>query len=164
MKIAIGADHRGCEAAARIAERMEKAGHEVVRAGAFSETSSDYPDPAYQAARQVGAGEVERGMLICGSGIGMSIAANKVRGVRAALVHDELSAEMSRAHNDANVLCLSADLLGPRLIDKIVDLWMKTPFEGGRHQRRVDKIRAIEEGRSPYDAGGIGASTKAPIG
>jgi ribose 5-phosphate isomerase B len=164
MRIAIGADHRGCEAAARVSERMEKAGHEVIRAGTFSEAPSDYPDPAYEVAAKVGGGAVDRGMLICGSGIGMSIAANKVRGVRAALVHDELSAEMSRAHNDANVLCLSADLLGPRLIDKIVDLWMETPFEGGRHARRVNKIKAIEEGRAPYDAGGVGAAGEAPIG
>lgn len=164
MKIAIGADHRGCGAATRVTELLEKMGQEVVRAGTFSEEPSDYPDPAYEVAARVGAGEVDRGMLICGSGIGMSIAANKVRGVRAALVHDELSAEMSRAHNDANVLCLSADLLGPKLIDKIVDLWMKTPFEGGRHERRVKKIRAIEEGRAPYDAGGVGTAGEAPIG
>lgn len=164
MKISIGADHRGCDAATRIAERLEKAGHEVQRAAEFSPQSSDYPDPAYRVASQVGRGEVERGMLICGSGIGMSIAANKVRGVRAALVHDELSAEMSRAHNDANVLCLSADLLGPRLIDKIVDLWMNTPFEGGRHARRVGKIRAIEEGAAPYEAGGVGAPPGAQTG
>jgi len=164
MKIAIGADHRGCEAATRVAAHLKKAGHEIVQAGTFSEEPSDYPDPAYEVASKVGTGVVDRGMLICGSGIGMSIAANKVRGVRAALVHDELSAEMSRAHNDANVLCLSADLLGPRLIDKIVDLWMKTPFEGGRHERRVNKIKAIEEARAPYDAGGVGAAGKAPIG
>lgn len=162
MKIAIGADHRGCEAAGRIADRLAKAGHEVVRVGEFSETPSDYPDPAYGVATQVGRGETPFGMLVCGSGIGMSIAANKVRGVRAALVHDELTAEMARAHNDANVLCLSADLMGPRLIDKVVDIWMQTPFEGGRHERRVNKIRAIEEGRAPYDAGGVASPPEAP--
>jgi len=92
---------------------------------------------------------VERGILICGSGIGMSIAANKVGGVRAALVHDEVSADMSRRHNNANVICLPADMLGPRIIDRIVKTWLDTPFEGGRHERRVQKIAAIERGDSP---------------
>ena len=89
------------------------------------------------------------GILVCGSGIGMCIAANKVKGVRAALVHDELTAEMSRGHNDANVLCLSADLLGQRLIEKIAEVWLGTAFQGGRHERRVRKIAAIENGQDP---------------
>lgn len=149
MKIAIGADHRGCEVAQRVGDRLKDAGHEIVYLSDLGARSSDYPDAAWAVGKAVGEGRAERGVLACGSGIGMSIAANKVHGVRAALVHDELSAEMSRAHNDANVICLSADLLGPRLIDKIIDLWMKTPFEGGRHARRVAKIAAIEHGEAP---------------
>jgi ribose 5-phosphate isomerase B len=152
MKIAIGTDHRGCEIGQRVGERLRAAGDEVLFLSDLEAKSSDYPDAAWAVGRAVGDGRVERGVLVCGSGIGMSIAANKVPGVRAALVHDELSAEMSRAHNDANVLCLSADLLGARLIDKIVDLWMKTAFEGGRHARRVAKISAIEHGCEPEKA------------
>jgi ribose 5-phosphate isomerase B len=149
VKVAIGADHRGCGVAERIIERIEKAGHQVVRVGTIGPEASDYPDAAWGVGQAVRSGEVERGILACGSGIGMSIAANKIPGVRAALVHDELTGEMSRAHNNANVLCLSADLLGPKLIDKIVDIWMGTPFEGGRHERRVRKIAAIERGDPP---------------
>ena len=97
----------------------------------------------------IASGQADRGILLCGSGIGMSIAANKVKGVRAALVHDELTAEMSRSHNDANVVCMSADLLGQKLIEKIVEIWLTTPFQGGRHERRVKKIHAIENGVDP---------------
>jgi ribose 5-phosphate isomerase B len=109
----------------------------------------DYPDMAYPVATAVATGDAQRGILICGSGIGMSIAANKVKGVRAALVHDEIGAEMSRRHNDANVLCLAADLLGVRLIERIIGIWLATEFEGGRHARRVSKITAIEQGHNP---------------
>ena len=97
--------------------------------------------------RKVASGEVERGILICGSGIGMCIVANKIPGVRAAPCHDDLSAEMSRRHNDLNVLCLSADMLGERLIDRLVEVWLTTAFEGGRHSKRIEKIAEIE--RSP---------------
>ena len=99
--------------------------------------------------KAVAEGRADLGLLICGTGIGMSIAANKIPGVRAAVVHDELTAQISRSHNDANVLCLSADLLGHRLIEQIVETWIKTPFEGGRHARRVHKIEAIERGEDP---------------
>jgi ribose 5-phosphate isomerase B len=92
----------------------------------------------------VSTGEVDRGILLCGSGIGMCIAANKIPGVRAAPCHDDLSAEMSRRHNDLNVLCLSADMLGERLIDRLVEVWLSTPFEGGRHSRRIEKITELE--------------------
>ena len=92
-------------------------------------------------------GEVDRGILLCGSGIGMCIAANKIPGVRAAPCHDDLSAEMSRRHNDLNVLCLSADMLGERLIDRLVEVWLSTPFEGGRHSRRIEKINELEQAR-----------------
>jgi len=101
--------------------------------------------------KAIATGDAERGVLICGTGIGMCIAANKVKGVRAALAHDELTAQISRTHNDANVLCLSADLLGQRLIEKIVESWLATPFQGGRHERRLKEIAAIEEGKDPKD-------------
>ncbi|MFG0257949.1 MAG: ribose 5-phosphate isomerase B [Phycisphaerales bacterium JB043] len=149
MKIAIGVDHRGCQLGTRIAEELTGLGHTVITKGEFSCESSDYPDAAYEVASSVGRGEVERGVLVCGSGIGMSIAANKVRGVRAALVNDELGARMSRAHNDANVLCLSSDLMGPTVPGELLRVWLETEFEGGRHARRVEKIARIEAKESP---------------
>src|SRR5207248_8765418 len=109
--------------------------------------SVDYVDYALKVAREVGEGRVGRGILIDGTGIGMAIASNKVRGVRAAPCHDSITAELSRSHNDANVLCLSADLLGEELIERMVKIWLETPFEGGRHARRVEKIMKFEEGR-----------------
>ncbi len=145
MRIAIGSDHRGYAVKAKIIELLKRLSHEVVDVGTHSTDSVDYPDLAHQVAAQVGAGEVERGILICGSGIGMAIAANKVAGVRAAPCHDDLTAEMSRRHNDLNVLCLSADMLGEKLIDRMVEIWLSTPFEGGRHARRVEKISQLEQ-------------------
>lgn len=153
MKLALGADHRGVGATRLLADRLRSMNHEVVVVGNMQGEMCDYPDPAWQVGQMIRKGEVDRGVLLCGSGIGMCIAANKVPGVRAALVHDELTAEMSRSHNDANVLCLSADLLGQRLIEKIVDVWMTTSFMAGRHERRVKKITAIEEGRDPATSG-----------
>jgi ribose 5-phosphate isomerase B len=144
MKIAIGCDHRGFEVKTKVMELVAKLGHEVTDAGAFGGDSCDYPDVAADVARKVSSGEVERGILICGSGIGMCIAANKIPGVRAAPCHDDLTAEMSRRHNDLNVLCLSADMLGERLIDRLVEVWLNTPFEGGRHSRRIEKITELE--------------------
>jgi len=144
MIVAIGADHRGCEATQRLADFLKKEGHETLVPRELSEESVDYPDYAAAVGREVASGAAERGVLVCGSGIGMSIAANKINGVRAALVGDELGARMSRAHNDANVLCLSADLLSESDIEDIVRVWLAEPFEGGRHQRRVDKIMALE--------------------
>lgn len=144
MRIALGADHRGCSVARHLARTLEKAGHEVIVPTELSEESVDYPDYAAAVGRAVVSGQADRGVLACGSGIGMSIAANKVRGVRAALVHDELSAQRSRAHNNANVLCLAADLDSPAMMDRLVSVWLETDFEGGRHQRRVEKIAAIE--------------------
>ena len=145
MKIAIGSDHRGFDAKKRIMALLEKLGHEVTDVGPFGNESVDYPDFALQVANAVGAGQVDRGILICGTGIGMCIAANKVRGVRAAPCHDSITAEMSRRHNNSNVLCLSADLLGEELIERMVRIWLQTEFEGGRHARRVDKITRFEE-------------------
>ncbi len=144
MRIAIGSDHRGCAIRSKVIESVQRLGHEVEDVGTFSPDAVDYPDVAAEAARKVSTGEVERGILICGTGLGMCIAANKVQGVRAAPCHDDLTAEMSRRHNDTNVLCLSADLLGARLIDRMIELWLSTPFEGGRHARRIDKIVQLE--------------------
>lgn len=145
MKIAIGSDHRGVEIKQRIISLLQRLGHEVLDMGPASSESVDYPDYAFQVAKAVSERRVDRGILICGTSIGMCIAANKVHGVRAAPCHDSITAEMSRRHNDANVLCLSADLLGGELVDRMVKIWLETDFEGGRHARRVDKITRFEE-------------------
>lgn len=146
MKIMIGSDHRGFNVKQRLVSLMQSLGHEVSDLGvANGDASVDYPDFAFEVARGVGIGVVERGILICGTGIGMCIAANKVHGVRAACCHDLITAEMSRRHNDANVLCLSADMLGEELIDRMARIWLTTEFEAGRHQRRVDKIVKFEQ-------------------
>lgn len=144
MKIAIGSDHRGYDVKKRLIAFLGNLGHEVVDVGADGNESVDYPDYANQVAQRVSKQQVDRGILICGTSIGMCITANKVRGVRAAPCHDSITAEMSRRHNDANVLCLSADLLGEELIDRMVRIWLETDFEGGRHARRVEKIAKIE--------------------
>ncbi len=144
MKIAIGSDHRGYESKTRIVSILNQLGHEVHDVGPHSRDSVDYPDFAFEVARAVSEGRADRGILICATGIGMCIAANKVHNVRAAPCHDCITAEMSRRHNDANVLCLSADLLGEELIDRMVRIWLETPFEGGRHARRVEKITRFE--------------------
>lgn len=144
MRIAIGSDHRGYETKKRLVAFVRALGHEVIDVGCTGSESVDYPDFAFQVAVAVSNKEVDRGILICGTSIGMCIAANKVKGVRAAPCHDSITAEMSRRHNDANVLCLSADLLGVELIDRMVRLWLDTEFEGGRHARRVEKILNYE--------------------
>jgi ribose 5-phosphate isomerase B len=146
MKIAIGSDHRGFEVKGRIIALLERLGHEIFDMGPTSGESVDYPDFAFQVATAVSSGNVDRGILICGTGIGMCIAANKVRGVRAAPCHDSITAEMSRRHNNANVLCLSADLLGGELLDRMVRIWLDANFDEGRHARRVDKINRFELG------------------
>ena len=144
MRLAIGSDHRGFDSKHRVVEWLKQAGHEIKDVGTDQAESADYPDFARIVGGQVSSGEAERGILICGSGIGMSIAANKVHGVRAALCHNSQSAEMSRRHNDANVLCLSADSLDEEQMQPIVQTWLSTEFEGGRHARRVGKIAEIE--------------------
>lgn len=154
MKIAIGADHRGFELLPKIVMELQSLGCQVQEQAMSADRTCDYPDMAYPVARAVSRGEAERGVLLCGTGIGMCITANKVTGVRAAVVYDEISADMSRRHNDANVLCLPADLLGPRVIEKIVNIWVTTEFEGGRHARRVEKINAIENGGDPQSVSG----------
>ncbi len=145
MQIAIGSDHRGRAIRSKVIQLVKELGHEVFDVGADGSEPVDYPDVAKAVAQRVSREDVDRGILICGTGLGMCIAANKVAGVRAAPCHDDLTAEMSRRHNDLNVLCLSADLLGERLIDRMVEIWLTTPFEGARHARRVQKIRDIEK-------------------
>jgi ribose 5-phosphate isomerase B len=144
MKIVIGSDHRGVEIKRRLIDQLRSSGHDVLDVGSDSAESVDYPDYAYEVAKRVGHGDMERGLLICGTGIGMCIAANKVHGIRAASCQDVLTAEMSRRHNDANVLCLSADLVGEEQMTKMIRLFLETPFDGGRHARRVEKIAKIE--------------------
>lgn len=144
MKIAVGSDHRGAAVKQRIVPLLQQLGHEVVDMGPEGTTSVDYPDFAFPVAQAVGSGKVDRGILICGTGIGMCIAANKVNGVRAAPCHDSITAELSRSHNDSNVMCLSGDLLGEELIERMIRIWLTTPFEAGRHARRVEKIMRFE--------------------
>jgi ribose 5-phosphate isomerase B len=156
MRIAISSDHRGAQAAARLRDTLVQAGHQVtVMNPQAGDKACDYPDAAYPVALAVTQGQADFGVLICGTGIGMSIAANKVAGIRAALVHDEIGADLSRRHNDANVLCLSADMVGKRSMDRIVVKWVATPFEGGRHARRLAKIAAIEQGLDPGQVAGV---------
>ncbi len=145
MRIALGSDHRGLQVRARLAPLLERLGHEVSDFGTHESGSIDYPDIAALVANEVASHHVDRGILVCGTGIGMAIAANKFPGIRAATVHDEFEAEMCRRHNDVNVLCLSADGLGERNIDSLITIWLKTEFEGGRHARRLEKIADLEK-------------------
>ncbi len=144
MRVAIGSDHRGVRLRARLAEFIRSMGEEVIDLGTCSTEEVDYPDIAEAVARMVSSGEAQRGILICGTGLGMCIAANKFPGVRAAPCYDDLTAELSRRHNDLNVLCLSGDIVGEKLADHLVEIWLRTPFEGGRHLRRLNKIAELE--------------------
>ncbi len=154
MRIAVGSDHRGYSVRNHIIEFLTQLGHEVIDVGTDTADTVDYTDIAAKAAKEVGSGRAEMGILVCGTGLGMSIAANKFAGIRAAPCHDALTAEMSRRHNDLNMLCLSADLLGEKLIDRMVKLWINTPFDGGRHTRRIEQITKIErEIRAQRDKG-----------
>jgi ribose 5-phosphate isomerase B len=146
MKIAIGSDHAGFELKQKVAPWLEGAGHEVVDVGTGSDESTDYPLYAASAARLVAGGEADRAVLVCGSGVGVSIVANKVDGVRAVNAHDPEEAEMSRRHNDANVLALAGRRLQEEDAGAIVERFLATDFEGGRHQRRVDQIADVEQG------------------
>ena len=145
MKIAIASDHRGYDAKRKLIPMLKQKGHQVEDFGCESGSSCDYPDFAVPASKSVVAGTHEVGIMLDGSGIGMSIAANKVKGVRAALVHDEVTARRSREHNHCNVLCLGTDLLSEAQINKIVEIFLGTSFADGRHTRRLDKIRQLEE-------------------
>jgi RpiB/LacA/LacB family sugar-phosphate isomerase len=143
----VGSDHAAVAAKQVVIDELRDAGLDVRDVGASSDQSVDYPDYAAAVAEAVSSGEAERGVLLCGSGIGMSIVANKFDGVRAALVHDVQTAELSRQHNDANILVLGGRLLDDNELRAIVRAWLSTDFEGGRHQRRLDKIRALERRR-----------------
>jgi len=151
MKVAVGSDHRGFDAKEVVKALIVQMGHECVDFGTDGTSPVDYPDLAFVVAKAVSTKQVDRAILICATGLGMSIAANKVKGIRAALCHDELSAKIARDHNDTNVLCLSGDQIGEVVLRKTVEAWISTEFSGGRHQRRVNKIKAIEEGRDPRE-------------
>jgi len=146
--VAVACDHAAVSAKRVVIDALDSLGCEVCDFGADGTESVDYPDYAVKVGEAVSSGEAARGILLCGTGIGMAIAANKVSGVRAALVHDVTTARMSRLHNDANVLVLGGGMLGDRVIREIVATWMVTEFEGGRHQRRVDKINALDDSAS----------------
>lgn len=145
MKISVGSDHGGYALKQEIAEYLRQQGHEVVDCGCYSTESCDYPDFGAAAAKAVASGQCDRGVVICSTGIGISIAANKVPGIRCALCGDIYSAEMTRRHNNANVLAMGAHLTAPVLAKKILDVFLSTEFEGGRHQRRIDKIDHIND-------------------
>jgi ribose 5-phosphate isomerase B len=145
MRIAVGSDHAGFELKQQLAEHIEASGHKVVDLGAHDSVSVDYPDYGSAVGRAVVGGEVDLGVAVCGSGIGICIAANKVSGVRAATVHDVTSARLSREHNNANVMCVGQRFIGPQVALDAVDAFLGANFAGGRHSRRVDKISHLEQ-------------------
>lgn len=146
MRIAMGSDHAGCELKAKIEELLTQLNHECCDWGCHTSESVDYPDYAKAVVKSILQSECERGILICGTGIGMSIAANRYRGIRATLCNDVFTAELSRSHNDSNVLVLGARVIGTDLAMAIVKTWLNTSFSGGKHSRRLDKIEEpIEE-------------------
>ena len=144
MRIALGCDHRGGNLKRAIISLITETGHSYEDFGCYNTAPVDYPDIAQKVAEAVAKGEFGCGILVCSSGIGMSIAANKVRGIRAALCHDPFTACRARQHNDANVLCLGEDVVGQGLVKEIVQTFLNTDFEGGRHAQRLEKIKALE--------------------
>ncbi|MDR1469627.1 MAG: ribose 5-phosphate isomerase B [Spirochaetaceae bacterium] len=148
--IAVASDHGGFLLKEEIKAFLDEAGYEFKDFGAYSEESTDYALWGYKAARAVAGGECEKAILFCGTGVGISLAANKVKGIRCAVCSDCYSAKMSRAHNNANALALGGRVVGVDLAKLIVQTWLETEFEGGRHQRRVDQIMVIEEGKTPF--------------
>ena len=140
VKVAVGSDHGGFEYKAKIIDYLKEHNFEYEDVGTFTKDSCDYPIIAKKVANKVVSGEADKGILICGTGIGMSITANKVKGIRAALCSDTFSARATRAHNNSNILCLGERVIGDCLAIDIVDIWLHTEFEGGRHQRRIDEI------------------------
>ncbi|MGH7163091.1 MAG: ribose 5-phosphate isomerase B [Planctomycetota bacterium] len=148
MRVALGADHAGFRFKEEIARRLRELGHVVEDCGCHGEESCDYPDFGAAAARAVAEGRAERGIVVCGTGIGIGMAANKVPGVRAAVVHDRFTAAMSREHNDANVLCLGARVLDPRHAVELAEYWIGLAFQGGRHEARVRKLEALDGPRA----------------
>ena len=147
MKIAMGTDHGGFSLKETIKQHLEEQGHEILDLGTYDTASCHYPVYAEKVARAVAAGQAERGILVCGTGIGMSIAANKIPGIRAAAVSDCFTAQATREHNDANILCLGERTVGPGLAMRIVDTYLAAQFQGGRHQTRLDMIAALEKAR-----------------
>lgn len=148
MKIAIGNDHAALELKNHIVDYLLKEGHEVVNFGTDTPASTDYPIYGARVAHAVASGECERGVVICGTGIGISISANKVKGIRCALCSEPVSAKLTRQHNDANVLAMGARIIGPAMAEEIVHTFLTTEFEGGRHSRRVDLITKLENGQT----------------
>ena len=144
MKVFIGSDHAGFQVKEKLKKIIQELGHDVVDSGPMSEDATDYPDYAEKVSRSVGEGKGDRGVLICGTGIGMSMAANRVPGVLAACVHDRVTAEMSRRHNNANVFCAGARIVPLGEIEDCLKVWLQASFEGGRHARRVEKIAKIK--------------------
>jgi ribose 5-phosphate isomerase B len=147
VKLALGSDHAGYLLKQHLLNFLASLGHELVDVGAFSLDSVDYPDSAAKVGAEINSGNCERGIVICGSGIGISIAANKIENIRAALCNEPVSARLSREHNNANVLALGERLTTPLMAEEIVKIWLNTPFAGGRHQQRIDKIHNLER---PY--------------
>ncbi|WP_240376169.1 ribose 5-phosphate isomerase B [Bacillus piscicola] len=145
MKLAIGSDHAGLRLKEEILQVLNEMDLEIDDVGCHCDDSVDYPDYAIPVANKVASGEADKGILICGTGIGMSISANKIKGIRCALVHDVFSAKATRAHNDSNILAMGERIVGPGLAAEIVKAWLGTEYEGGRHARRVEKMMAIEE-------------------
>ncbi|MEO5357891.1 MAG: ribose 5-phosphate isomerase B [Nitrospirae bacterium YQR-1] len=145
MKIAIGCDHAGLELKEVIVKELEQLGIDVLDVGTHNCDSVDYPDYGKMVAQKVSGGDVQRGVLICGTGIGMSIVANKFKGVRAALCHDHNTAIMSRQHNDSNIMVLGSRVISKELAVEMLHLWLDTPYEGGRHQQRLQKLKHIED-------------------
>ncbi|MBZ5638981.1 MAG: ribose 5-phosphate isomerase B [Acidobacteriia bacterium] len=144
MRIAIGADHAGYEAKERLKRRLGERGVDMEDVGTHGTASVDYPDFAARVSRLVAAGKADVGVLVCGSGIGMSIAANKVKGIRAAHCTDSYTARLAREHNDANVLCMGSRVTGPGLMEEVLDVFLNASFQGGRHANRVDKVMRLE--------------------
>ena len=144
MKIAIGCDHGALDLKNAAVKHLEAKGYEVKDFGTYTAASCDYPEFAAAAAKAVASGECEKGIVLCTTGIGVSITANKVKGVRCALLSDKMSARLTRQHNDTNMMAIGAAVVGEMLALEIIDTWLGTEFEGGRHQRRVDKMMAYE--------------------
>ena len=140
LKVVVGSDHGGFEYKQAVTEFLKSKNIEYIDIGTYSKDSCDYPVIAQKAAEKIISGEANRGILICGTGIGMSIAANKIKGIRAALCHDTFSARATRAHNNSNVLCFGQRVIGECLALDIVEMWLKTDFDGGRHQKRIDML------------------------
>ncbi|WP_339735900.1 ribose 5-phosphate isomerase B [uncultured Gimesia sp.] len=149
MKIAVASDHRGFATKVKILTLLKQLGQKAFDYGPDDGESVDYPDYAIKVAKAITDKKIDRGILICGTGMGMCIVANKFPGVRATPCHDDITAQMSRLHNDSNVLCLSADLLGDRLVNRMIEIWLKEEFEGGRHARRLEKLSKVEEENMP---------------